>query len=95
MAFVAGLLSHSGERKGEKFLLNLFGCTLGQITYIVIYIAKSFIQGLLEGSAAMALLPSMATKLTTSSINAVIAIVISIPLSIIIRKALVKSKLLS
>ena len=95
MAFTAGLLSHTNERKGEKFLWNVLGCSLGQIVYIVLYIAKSFIQGLLEGSAAMALIPSMVTKLTTSSVNALIAIVISIPLSIIIRKALTKSKLLS
>ncbi|MBP3324105.1 MAG: ECF transporter S component [Clostridia bacterium] len=94
LAFTAGALSRIGDKNGEKFLWNLLSCTLGQVVYIVLYLSKSFFQGLLEGSAPMALIPSIVTKLTTSSINAVIAIIISIPLSIIIRKALVKSKLL-
>lgn len=79
--------------KFNKMSMNILGCALGQIIYIILYLSKSYITGLLEGNAPGALIPAMVTKLGTSSINAVIAIIIAAVLYTGVRAALKKSKL--
>ena len=65
----------------------------GSVTYIVLYLAKSFVSALLAGSAPEAAGIALVTKLATSSVNAVLAVVISVPLAAIIKKALKSAKL--
>lgn len=95
LALVAGLVAYSRGKNGRNVKFNILGCALGQIAYIVLYLTKSFVTGILEGSAVGAIIPSIITKLGTSSINAVIAIVFAVPLCMAVRAALHKSKLLS
>lgn len=52
----------------------------GSATYMVLYLGKSFIEGMLLGSALVPVLLSVGTKAVTSSVNAVIAVVVSVPL---------------
>lgn len=93
MAFLAGLIAHK-LGKNKKVLWNIIGCVTGQVAYIILYLAKTFIEGILEGSAAGAMVPAIVTKLGTSSINACLAIIFAVPLCHAVRAALKKSKLL-
>ena len=61
---------------------------------MVLYLGKSYIEGMLLGSALVPVLLSVGTKAVTSSVNAVIAVVVSVPLCAAIRLALKKSHLL-
>ena len=60
----------------------------GSLTYIVLYLAKSYITAVLAGSAPEAAAIALATKAASSTVNAILAIIISVPLSALIRKAL-------
>lgn len=95
MAFVAGLVATKlGKDKKVQISYNVVGGILGEVAYIILYLSKAYIEGILAGSAPQAMIPTIITKLTTSSINAVIAIVISVPLCSIVVTALKKAKLL-
>lgn len=94
MAFTAGAIAYSGKREAKKVSFNIIGCVSGQIVYIILYLGKSYITGLLEGSAPGALVPSIITKLGTSSVNGLIACIIAVPLCLAVKAALKKSRLM-
>ncbi|MDO4459603.1 MAG: ECF transporter S component [Clostridia bacterium] len=92
MAFLAGLI---GKKMGKgKPVYNVCGGFVGEVAYIILYLARSFIKGVLAGSAPEAMVPTIITKLGTSSINAVIAIVCAVPLTAVVLLALKKSRLM-
>lgn len=93
LAAVCGWVSYAGGRKAENHRLNLLAAVCGSLTYMVLYLGKSFVQGLLEGSALGTVLTAVATKAAASGVNAVLAVVISVPLCAAIRLALQKSGL--
>lgn len=95
LACICGLISHAKGHKGEKFSLNVAAAIAGSVTYMVLYLGKGFGEGLLMGNAVEALIPALLTKLGTSSINAAIAVVVSLPLCAAVRVALKKSGLLA
>ena len=88
MAFVAGAVSHIGEADGKKIGLNIAASIAGSVTYLVLYLSKSLIVLLMEGSDFGAALTACTAKFITSGINAVIAVVIAVPLTMACRKAL-------
>ncbi len=94
MAFVAGLIFHKAKFIKIDNLKIIMGSLLGQIVYIVLYLTKTYIQGILEGNAHGAMVPVMISKLGVSCINAVIAIVIAVVLYKLVKKALDKTKLM-
>ncbi len=94
LAAVCGWAAHAKGHRPENHGLNIAAATAGSLTYMVLYLGKSFIQGLLIGSELGAVLTSLFTKLVTSSINAAIAVVVSVPLCAVVRLALKKSRLL-
>ena len=61
---------------------------------MVLYLGKSFIEGLLLGNTLVPVLAAVGTKAVTSGVNAVIAVVVSVPLYAAVRMALKKSRLL-
>lgn len=100
LAFVCGAIAHKGKLSG-----NMLGeCKIstsryfiaaisGSVTYIILYLAKSYITAVLAGSVPEAAAIALVTKLATSSVNAVLAVVISVPLAAVINKALKSMKL--
>ena len=94
LAFVCGWIAYSRGSEGKNIKKNILAAALGSITYIILHLGKSFVEGLLLGNAVGALLPSIITRLGTSSMNAVIAVVVSVPLALVLRAALKKSDLL-
>ncbi len=88
MSWVCGLVSKIGGNDGTKTKQNLIGAVCGAVTYLILHLGKSFITLLLQGSAAEAALVACGTKLVTSGINAVFAIVVSVLLAPVCKKAL-------
>ncbi|WP_322171264.1 ECF transporter S component [Acutalibacter caecimuris] len=93
LAAVCGWIANAHGAHGEKHGQNILAAVCGSLVYMVLYLGKSFVQGLLLGSAMEAVLVSVGTKLVTSSINAAIAVVISVPLYTVIQLALKKLRL--
>ena len=94
MAVVCGLVAYAGRNRGDNHKLNVAAGISGSVTYIILYLGKSFAEGMLIGSAMGTVLTALATKLVTSSINAVIAVAVSVPLCAAVRLALKRSHLL-
>lgn len=94
MAVVCGMIAYAGHNQGENHKLNVAAGICGSVTYIILYLGKSFAEGLLMGSAMGTVLTALLTKLVTSGINAVIAVVVSVPLCAVVRMALKRSHLL-
>ncbi len=95
LAAVCGWIAHAGENKGENHKLNILAGAGGSLTYMILYLGKSFIEGMLLGSELGTVLTAVATKAATSSVNAVLAVAISVPLCAAIRAALKKSGLMA
>lgn len=88
MAYVCGLVSKLGGNDGTNTKQNVIGAICGAGTYLVLHLGKSFITLILEGSEASAALVACSTKLVTSGINAIFAIVVSVLLAPVCKKAL-------
>ena len=94
MAVVCGMIAYAGHNQGENHKLNVVAGVSGSVTYIILYLGKSFAEGLLMGSAMGTVLTALLTKFITSGNNAVIAVVVSVPLCAAVRLALKRSHLL-
>ncbi len=94
LAAVCGWVAYGGGRKGENHKWNVLAAVCGSLTYMALYLGKSFVQGLLLGSEMGTVLTSLLTKFVTSGVNAIIAVVVSVPLCAAVRLALKKSGLL-
>ena len=88
MAYVCGLVSKIGGNDGTKTKQNIIGAVCGAVTYLILHLGKSFITLVLEGSDASAALAACSTKLITSGINAVFAVVVAVILAPVCKKAL-------
>ena len=100
LAFVCGVIAHKGKMSGsmlEECKIStpryFVAAVAGSVTYIILYLGKAYITNILVGSAPQAALIALATKLATSSVNAVLAVLISVPLAAVIKKALQSLKL--
>ncbi len=91
MAAICGLVAYCGGRKAGDHRWNVIGAVSGSISYMILYLGKSFIQGILLGSEMGTVLTALLTKFLTSGVNAIIAVVVSVPLYAVIRAALKKS----
>ena len=94
MAAVCGLVAYARGARAETPVQNIVAAVAGSATYMVLYLGKAFVEGMMLGSEIGAVLTAVATKAVTSSINAAIAVVVSVPLCAAVRLALKKSRLL-
>lgn len=89
MGFLAGYLARQAFPEGKTRLSLLIGAAVsGQLAYIILYLLKSYVSLRLVGNAPAVALVAILPKLLTSSINAVAAVVIAVPLTLALRKAL-------
>ena len=89
MAFVCGVISHLGKRGGKNFAFNLVGGVAGSMTYVVLYLAKTFIKKrFIEGVEMEVAWAAVAAKAVPSIVNGLIAVVVAVPLAIALHKAL-------
>ena len=87
MGAVCGAIAMGKDSQGLNKRKNLIGGILGQLTYIVLYIGKTFLSlNLLFGVPKEGAWGVLATKLGSSVINAVFAVIISMVLMYVINK---------
>ncbi|UQK61459.1 ECF transporter S component [Ezakiella coagulans] len=85
MGAVCGAIAMDKSGHGINKRKNLIGGILGQLTYIVLYIGKTFLSlNLLFGVPKEGAWGVLATKLGSSAINAVFAVLISMALMLVI-----------
>ncbi|MDW5298568.1 MAG: ECF transporter S component [Sedimentibacter sp.] len=89
MGFIAGKISHMKGYNGENRKVNIIAAIIGAATYVVLYISKTIIlQYVVLNSNWEAVIAVAGTKFIVSSVNAVIAVIASLALSLTIRPAL-------
>ncbi len=93
LAAVCGWIAYAGGRKAENHKINILAAIAGSVTYMALYLGKSFVQGLLLGSEMGTVLTALVTKLAASSANALVAVIVSVPLYAAIKLALKRSGL--
>lgn len=94
MAFVCAKVSRIGGRQADNVKLNFAAAASGSLAYIILYLGKGFIENLLLRMEVAPALAIMWTKFTVSGVNAIIAVIVSVPLCLVIKKALKTSRLL-
>lgn len=79
MAFICGEIAYSNGERAENFKKNLFGSIIGAMTYIILYLSKSYITDLfvlgLPQSGAIA---KGLQRLWASSINGIVGVIIAL-----------------
>ncbi|MGN0689021.1 MAG: ECF transporter S component [Oscillospiraceae bacterium] len=85
MGFVAGVLRRKGKNEKTSVIV---AAILGQITYIVLYLIKTYFTIIILGGTSEAAWTAVGTNAITSSINGVLAVIISVPLYFVISRAL-------
>ncbi len=88
MGFTAGVL----RKKGSGTRGAVIGAAVaGQIVYIILYLAKTFVSQLLLGEPVNVALIKVGTNAVTSTVNGILAVVISVPLYFALSAALRKT----
>lgn len=88
MGFVCGLISHGKGAKGSVFSRNVIAAVAGQLTYIVLYVSKTFITSMLENGVFQTAITAAGINLAVSAVNALFAVIIAVPLAAALRAPL-------
>ncbi len=88
MGYVVGEISKSAKRLNKEALHLGLAAILGQLSYIILYLGKTYISQRIMGYEIETALIAVGTNAITSSINAVLAVVISLPLYYALKKPL-------
>lgn len=90
MGFLAGYLNRrlAGEERKYRPLGVVIAGVAGQLVYIFLYLFKSYVTLRLVGTESHAALLAVIPKIATSGVNAVAAVLISVPLFFALKKAL-------
>lgn len=91
MAFVCGLIAHSGGAGGKSPVRNTIGAVVGALTYLALYFTKQVVTTVLLGSAFMPAVIANLPKLATSSFNALFAMAVASILAPVLRSSLEKA----
>lgn len=88
MGFVCGYIAKSEKRLGSETAHTFLSAAVGQLVYIVLYVGKTYISQRILGYEVGTALTASATNLLTSSVNAVIAVAVAVPLFAMLKKPL-------
>lgn len=83
MGMTAGLLRTNNEKKRV-----ITAAIVGQVTYIVLYLLKTYFTIIILGGTSQAAWAAVGTNAITSTVNAILAVVIAVPLYFMLRAAL-------
>lgn len=94
MAWVCGMIAH---KCGKEVLWKIIlGAVIGAVSYVVLYLGKSFIEDhFVLGLPLDAVILTVTQKGLVSTVNGIIAAVVSVPLYMTLRPLLRKANLLS
>lgn len=85
MGFTAGYLKRKGKSEKQSVIA---AAITGQVVYIVLYLIKSYFTIIIIGGTSEAAWTAVGTNAITSSVNALIAVAVSVPLYFALSKAL-------
>ena len=96
MAYVCGkLLRINRDEKVNHIGWNFFAATCGAFSYVILYLGRNFLRNLFFLHAEMeTTLLDLATKAPVTTVNAVLAVVVAVPLGIAVRRGLGRAGLL-
>lgn len=95
MGFIAGKIAYSKGKNGDSLKYNMIGAALGAVVYIILYLLSDFIKNyFFLGNAFETVLVATGSKSIVSSVNAFIAVVVSVILAPIFKASLRKAKIL-
>lgn len=93
MGYAAGKLNKRNSKGEIPINVTIIAAVLGQLTYIVLYLVKSFFTVLILGGTAEAAWTAVGTNAVTSTVTAVISVIIAVPLYAALKTALVKTSI--
>ncbi len=94
MACVCGLIARLRRADARRRVQNILAATAGQAVYIVLYLTKTYLYLVyFDRAAPEAIAVSMATKAFSSATNALLAVVVSVPLAFALRAALERANI--
>lgn len=89
MGWVCGKIANSQKLGMNIHKRSIIGAVLGAFSYVVLYLAKSFIEHrFVLGLPIDAVFLTVSQKAVVSGINAVVAVVVAVPLAAALRPAL-------
>ena len=93
MAFVCGIIAH--KCGSEKHWKTILGAIIGAVTYVILYLGKTFIEDyFVMGIPLNTVWLTVTQKGLVSTVNGIIAAVVSVPLYLTLKPLLKKAKLL-
>lgn len=94
IGFLAGKIAYGGRRAASRLSWNILACAVGSFTYVLLYIGKAFAEDVwFLGTEVQTAWIDVSQKAAVSSVNALIACVIAVPLAFALKKALSKTRL--
>lgn len=94
MGFICGKIAFRKGKKGEDTKNNILAASIGLVCYIILHLSKTFITNMFLQVELEANLILVAESAAVSLLNAVLAIVIAVPLGAGVRRALNQSGIL-
>lgn len=91
MGFVAGKLNKKNQDGKIPISTTIIAAVLGQIVYIILYLVKTYFTILILGGTNEAAWAAVGANSITSGINAVLAVIIAVPLYVALTKALART----
>lgn len=88
MGFTCGIINRHKPDEKSHLMRTIIAAVSGQLVYIVFYLGKKFIEGLIAGGTFFTAIGNLATSALSSSINAVLSVIIAVPLYYALKKAL-------
>ena len=89
LSFVTGAVARAGGAKAQKTVQNILAAVLGSLTYVVLYLGKSFISEYwFQHNAMETVLIKIGTKAVSSLTNAALAVVFAMILLPVFRRAM-------
>lgn len=88
MGYVAGSLAKSSKSLRHETAHMAISGIFGQLAYIILYLGKTYLSQRILGYEVGTALTAVGTNAITSTVNAVLAVVISVPLFMALKKPL-------
>lgn len=96
IGFVSGMILYAGKKERPVTISrSIVGGIAASLTYMLLYLGKSLLMLVLAGSELQPALVAIVPKIAASSSNAILAVLVAVPLSMGIRTALQRAHLVS
>ena len=93
MGAICGKVARLGGHDADCVPLNFGAAAAGSISYVILYTGKGLVENLLLGMEWAPALAILATKFGVSAVNGLIAVAVSVPLCLLVRKSLSRSRM--